>query len=233
LLIEIIGEPGVGKTHLASQAPLPFLIDTTPKGEAKSTFLKVVKDVGRYTHIRNWDELRSAIEYAGKRDDVKTIIIDTSADLQDLAREEYLKRTSKSSGKERISALQIEYGKIRDIVDAEVIFRVTGSPPVGLGRNLVCTSQMKNLYKNIQDADGRVHTIKEGRQRDGYDRLDFESDIRLYVSLTTDSRPKRTVSVIKNRFIDRASDDWVPEISPSWEGIKSTIKLAEGERLLE
>jgi hypothetical protein len=233
LLLEIIGEPGTGKTHLASILPKPFLIDTSPKGEARTTFIRLVKDEGRYAHVGNWDELISATKKAGARFDVKTVILDTSADLQDMARAEYMRIHG------RKGVLQIEFGFVRDLVDAQIVYKLTASPPTGYGKNVVCTSQMKDLYKTIQDSEGKAHSFKEGRQRDGYQRLDFQADVRLFLQLKEDKvgevmKTRRICTVIKNRFIDKASDEWISDVNPiSWESIRKLVKLAPGEVVLE
>ncbi len=250
LMVEIIGEPGVGKTHLASTFPRPFLLDTTPKGESKSIYLKVqgatdkrgsVAEASRfYSHVRTWDDVTRWAEAAMKSPEVATIVVDTGADLQDLARDEYLSRSKRP----RTSALQIEYGKIRDIVDVELIFKVTALPPTGAAKNIVLTSQMKNLYKMVQDIDGRVHAVKEGRQVDGFARADFESDIRIYLKLSEENVVKdgvptgarrwvRYIDVNKNRFIDKASDGWISSIGPDWKEVRKLVRPAPGEVIVE
>ena len=238
IMVEIIGEPAAGKTHLASLSARPFLIDTTPKGESRSVFLKNAKDAMRYIHIGNWTELVTAVKLAGDRTDVKTVIIDTSSDLQDMAVKEYLKRNPGRKG-----VMQYEYGRVRDMIDAEIVFKIAALTPNGFGKNLIMTSQMKDLWKSSMDADGAVHSAKEGRQRDGYQRLDFESDIRLFVFLKDEvvnvgtpnqkTMSKRYVQVAKNRFIDKASDKWIANINPTWEDIKGLVVLNPGEVIPE
>jgi len=229
LLVEIIGDTGVGKTHFASLFPSPFMIDTTPKGEARSVFLKASKQNEiNYTRARNWDEVKNCIKIGGTDNAVKTLIIDDSTELQRLATPAYLA----SLGKPRKQALQIEYGHIRDFVDVDVIFKVTAEPPTGYGKNLVCTSKLKDLYKTALDSDGKQISWKEGKQRDGYARLDYQSDLRFLMTIAEGSPPTRQIAVAKNRFLDKVNDSaiWKSVIKGTWEDVKS---LCVGETLVE
>lgn len=239
-MTEIIGETGTGKTHFASLFPSPFMIDTTPKGESRSVFVKVQKQKGvpnpelNYARARSWSELTNHIKLAGNDDKIKTVIIDNSLELQKLASPVYLAQQKST----RVRALQIEYGHIRDIVDVDAIYKITAEKNLiepskgGYGKNLVLTSQMKDLYKSITNDEGKQVSWKEGRQRDGYARADFQSDLRLYVEIVENSPPTRQVKVVKNRFVDKVTGgaDWKGVIQPTWEGIKS---LCVGEVLLE
>lgn len=233
IMCEIIGENATGKTHLASCFPRPFLIDTTPKGESRAVFAKLNPDRTRYAHVQNWTELIAAAKPAMARFDVATIIIDTSADLQDLARDEYLKRNPSRKG-----VMQYEYGRVRDIIDVELIFKVCALPPNGVGKNLVFTSQMKDLYTNAMDNAGQMHSTKTGRKTDGYSRSDFECDLRFYLSLKevmgeNGVKYERRVDVVKNRWTDKASDAWIPTIKSSWLEVKKLIKPLKDEVIVE
>ena len=263
LLVEIIGETGVGKTYIASTAPKPFLIDTSVKGEACTTFKRVGREMfntdysDRYVHVQNWVDIQSAIKKSCERFDVSSVIIDNSSDLQDMAKDKYLS----SFDKKRVQAIQVEYGKIRDLVDVDTTFKVAAMPPNGAGKNLILTSQMKDKWKQVQTSSNDVKAIQDGRMRDGYARLDFQSDIRLHVVIqdscskcgkiiptgeicNTESclktfpmpskKLKRFVSVVKNRFLNRVGESWIPELKTNdWSGIKELVKLAPGEKLLE
>jgi len=231
LFVQIIGETGVGKTYLSSLFPKPFMIDTSAKGDSEIVFKRLVGESSRYKQIKGWTELVSAVKEACERRDVSTVIIDTGSDLQLLAEEEYLRRISKP-GKERISALQIEYGRIRDIIDLEVIYPVC-SVSKGAAKNLVMTLQMKPLYKKVMDASGNVTVIQEGRQANKYERLDYAADIKLYIFLEGEKIKKRHTLVVKNRFLDQAGTDWIPEVEANYQEVRKLIKLRTGEMLLE
>jgi len=210
--VEVIGEPGVGKTHLSLLFPRPILFDTTPKGEALPVVIKLfgpdkAKEI--WNPVFTLSELRQKIGLAVSSGKYATIIIDTSANLQDMSKKEWLK----NRGREK--PLPFEYVEIREPID-NLIEEITKK----YGLNLVFTSQMKDEY----GPDGK----KTGRRvRDGYIKLPFMADIRLYIELKTEPKVERKVHVVKNRFRDRASQDWIPEISPSWEDIVKLTGLPE------
>jgi len=213
IMVEIIGEPGTGKTHLSLTFPNPLLIDTTPKMESLVVAKKLYPEdwQKRYRHVNTMQQLRAAVEY-GIREGFKTVIFDTSPDLQRLAVNEWLQET----GKEKPYPIVV-FGQIRDKVD-KVIYRV-----VSAERNVVFTSQLKDEY---------VGGEKTGRrERDGYKRLDFMCDIRLYLKIVevkegSKKKYKRVAKVIKNRFLDVLSPDYVWEIvNPSFEDIKKLVLL--------
>ena len=208
LMIELIGEPAVGKTHLASSFPKPFVIDTTPKMEARAIVAKVLGEGWneRYAAIRDYRELLRAVDAATKREDVATVVIDTGADLQSLAASEYLRRKREEEHKERERVLPVEYGRVRDMVDNEIINRV-----IRAEKNLILTAQMKDEY---------VEGKKTGRRvRDGYPRANYLSDIRILIKIVEEKAGDKTVYkrvglVVKNRFIDVTSEDYVWELNP-------------------
>ena len=206
LLVEIIGEAGVGKTHLALQFPRPIVFDTTPKGEALPVVIKLfgAEKAREIWHpVFTLSELRQKVELAMSSGKFATIVIDTSANLQDMSKKEWLKK------KGREKPLPFEYVEIREPID-QLIEEVTKKH----GMNLVFTSQMKDEY----GPDGK----KTGRRiRDGYVKLPFMADIRLYIELRKlpDNKTERVVHVVKNRFRDKASDEWIPKINPCWEDI--------------
>jgi len=215
LLVEIIGEPATGKTHLSLLFPNPMLIDTTPKKEALSIVKKLYPEdwQKRYRHVTTMAELRNAVEY-GLKAGFKTIIFDTSADLQKLATKEWLIEHKKES-----PYPIVVFGQIRDKVD-EVIYKIIKS-----NVNVVTTSQLKDEW---------IKGEKTGRrERDGYKRLAFMSDIRLYLKIVekkvevggkTGVKYVRVAKVIKNRFIDITSPDYVFEIeNPDFEKIKKLV----------
>lgn len=222
LLVEIIGEAGVGKTHLGCLFPNPIILDTTPKGEALPVVRKLhPKDwKKRWVPIRTLTDLKQTIEMIISKKEFKTVVVDTSANLQDLSKKEWLKR---HSGREK--PLPFEYVEIREPID-ELVSRITKDAMI----NLVMTSQMKDEY----GPDGK----KTGRRiRDGYVKLPFMADIRLYIELKqipyveggmTKYKYERIVHVIKNRFRDPANpNEWISRIKPTWEDIVKLTGLEE------
>ena len=212
LLIEVIGETGVGKTHFCLTFPDVYLIDTSPKMEAYAVALKLNK-LDRYCTVGAYTDITTKIDELIKRNDVKTVAIDTGANLQGLAALHYLELLEEK-GKKREKIIQVEYGRVRDLVDQEIIRKVILND-----KNLVITSRLKDEYIDGQKT-GR-------RERDGYPRLPDQADIRLYIELVEDKTFgtfSRVIHVIKNRFIDRTSKDWIPKLSRNdAEGVKELV----------
>jgi hypothetical protein len=123
ILVEVYGEPECGKTHFCfSGAELgynPFLIDTTPKAEGQAIAIKFFGDKynEHYARARTLSDVRKYVDFA-LNNGYNIISIDTSANLQDMAIEEW----KKEKGRDR--PLPFEYGDIRDKVDNAVIYRV-------------------------------------------------------------------------------------------------------------
>jgi hypothetical protein len=208
VLVEIIGEPAVGKTHLSLTFPKPLLIDTTPKREARVIAYKVLGPEAekRYIHVKKYQELVQAIKSIP--DTVKTVIIDTGSDLQGMAANYEIER------RDRERLMPFEYGRVREMVDEDVIEAV-----VEKNRNLVMTAQMDDEYVNGQKTGKRIPK--------GYKRMAFQADIRLFLYLAPEKgqageieispyglgftyRPEATLTtkmarkavVIKNRYTD-------------------------------
>lgn len=212
LLVEVIGEPGVGKTHFSLLFPSPFLIDTTAKGEALPIVMKLYPDdwQKRYRNISDWEELEQAVGEALADESIKTVIIDTSADLQRLAVAEYLRRTKKQA----VYPIT-QYQHVRKLID-DLQWKI-----IKALRNLVLVAQMKDEYVQNQKTGRRI--------RDGYKKTPFQADLRFYIYLERedDGSVRRHVKVVKNRFVDPTGPDWVDEINPSWEDVKAITKLPE------
>jgi hypothetical protein len=226
VFIEIIGEPAVGKTHLSLTFPKPLLIDTTPKREARIIAYKVLgaEATKRYIHIKNYQELVEAINNIG--DDVKTVIIDTSSDLQELALEYELQR------KDRKQLMPYEYGRLREMVDTDITEQVSQD------KNLIFISQMDDEYIEGKRTGRRIPK--------GYKRAAFQADIRLLLYLAPETgtageleisqyglsfayRPAplhgklvRKAAVIKNRYTDPTAGLTIIE-NPTAEKIKQLI----------
>jgi len=233
VLVEIIGEPAVGKTHLALTFPKPFLFDTTPKMEARTIAYKVLgADASRrYMPVKNYPQLVEGLKAVLKRDDVKTVIIDTGADLQGMCVEYEVER------KQRERLLPVEYGRIREMIDTDITEAV-----IETDRNLVMTAQMDDEYLNGQKTGRRVPK--------GYKRMAFQADIRIFLYLApvegsagsageieispyglsftyvpgrATAKLIRKAVVIKNRYTDMTREGYTVIENPTAESIKNLI----------
>ena len=232
LFLEVIGEPSVGKTHLASLFPMPALLDTTTKGEGYAVFSKLHADwKRRYFRIRCLEDVRLALKFIKQnKEGFKTVVFDTSADLREMGSKEYLVELNKA-GKERQALMPQEYRWVNEKING-FIDEVTDVEK-GLGMNLVFTSQMRDEWRENKPTGRRI--------RKGYPDANFQSDIRLFLQLTQKVDEKtmqvipneyeRKCQVIKCRFRDQANkEDWVAELKVlDWAGIVGLAKLKEGQ----
>lgn len=229
LFVEVIGEAAAGKTHLSCIFSKPAVLDTTPKKESYVILRKLYPDWKRRHHpIRSLEDVRTALKFIKTApNDFKTVVVDTSADLRDLASKEYLDEKRKA-GKERESVMPREYKWVNEKVDA-IIDEVQSE----LKLNLVFISQMKDEWVGDKSTGRRI--------RRGYPSANFQADIRLFLQIENKvdektmkvipNRYKRTCRVIKNRFRDQTNEEeWIPVLKElNWKGIVELSKLEESE----
>lgn len=221
IIVELIGEPESGKTHLASSFPNPCIIDTTDKGEAKAIVMDLYNDWReRYNLVSSFNEIRTAVGVANKQGR-KTIVFDTSKGLDILAMKEYVKEEGHQPYP------PTEWGKVRRRID-DMLFFISAK----CSMNIVLTSPLTDEYKNTGMVDRKGYPIqmKSGRRkRDGYPKLDFQADIRLLLKvIEKEDKWVRQAIVFKNRFCDKISDSYIHKMngdSVSYNGIKKLVLL--------
>lgn len=192
LLVELIGEPESGKTHFSLLFPNSILMDTTPLGEGKVIIKKVYPDdwKSRYFAIKSMKDVRKAVVIA-KEVNRKTVSIDTSSGLVDLAAREWCIENDKKA----VYPI-VNYGRVYDKVDMVL------SDILDSGINLVLTSGLKDEYKDGEKTGRREH--------DGYKRLQHYCSIRILLQLKSEGdKWIRTTRVAKNRFRDKAGEDYI------------------------
>ena len=182
LLIELIGEEGTGKTHTSLLMPNPILIDCTEQGEGKLIAMKIFPNdwERRYKHLGDW---RGLLDIP---DGFATYIFDTSKGLVRLMADKWCAKYKK----QRVYP-PMAYGEVHNMVD-RLVQGIMSKPA-----NVVMTSIFRDEY--IDDKKTGI------RERDGYKRLRFESWLRLHIKIENN---KRIYKVIKNRFVDKLSDDY-------------------------
>ena len=229
LFVEIIGEPSVGKTHLACLFPKPAFFDTTPSKEAYKVLRKIYPTdwKERYFTVRSITDINNAVKTVkGQESKFKTVVIDTSADLREMAGKEYLEEKRKE-GKERAQMMPEEYRWVNEKIDG-LIDKVMGD----MRMNLVFTAQMRDEWVDRKPTGRRI--------RKGYPTADFQSGLRLYLSLVQKVDEKtmnlinewsRKCRVVKNMPRDQANkEEWRVELTDiSWKGIVELTMLGEGE----
>lgn len=184
LLIELMGEEGTGKTHTGLLFPNPILLDCTEQGEGKIIAMKVFPNdwEKKYKHITDWHDLLSV------PDGFATCVFDTSKDVVRLMSDRWCYKYKKK----QVYPPQA-YGQVYNMLD-KFIVSILHKPA-----NVVMTSIFRDEY---------IDDKKTGkRERDGYTRLNFESSLRFHI--TIEYKLNRVYNVIKNRFVDKTSDDYV------------------------
>ena len=227
LLVEVIGEPSSGKTHLSSLFPKPALFDTTPKGEGYVILKKLYPEEWkmRYFRIYTFDDFTVSLNFVKTKGEFfKTVVVDTSVDLRALGAKAWLKLH-----KDRERLMPEEWGWVNVKVD-DLVTEVTNQK--GACMNLVLTSQMQDEWLDRKTTGRRI--------RKGVPTMNFQADIRLFLLLKQKADPQtmqlineyeRICRVLKNRFRDQANkEEWVSDLKElSWKGIKELTKLGVGE----
>lgn len=188
LLVELIGEEGTGKTHTGLLFPNPILLDCTEQGEGRLIAMKLFPSEldKRYKHITDWHDLLSV------PDGFDTYVFDTSKDVVRLMSDKWCDKYKKK----QVYPPQA-YGQVYNMLD-KLIRSIMHKPA-----NVVMTSVFRDEY---------IDDKKTGkRERDGYKRLRFESWLRFHI--TIEYKVNRVYTVIKNRFVDKTSDDYVSRLT--------------------
>lgn len=194
LLVEVVGDTGKGKTHTSLLFPEPVLVDLTITGESDLIVMKLYRDDWKERYFRpdSWGDLYMFLQDEKRLKRFKTVIFDTSRDLVNLVS----RRWCDEHGKKEVYPPQA-WGQVYDMVDEILSYLIYKKE-----MNVVLTSGLKDEY-----IDGKRTGNKE---RDGFTRLPGRCDVRLYVVVENGVRKWK---VIKNRFVDETSSEYVKELT--------------------
>lgn len=203
ILIEIVGEPSVGKTHMALGFPEPYLIDCGPKGEGETIVKKIYNNTdNRYVKARTWKGVEDGVNLAIK-EKKESIIFDLSDYLITFAGREWCRINNKKSVFP-VGNYQHVNRMVDDIIDK-------------------CLTNEMNVIMVSGLRDNWVDDKKTGRREHaGYKKLPYQCDIRILLELIKeDDKWIRKGRVVKNRFVDKCSDEF-KEYLPScdYEGVR-------------
>ncbi len=198
IFVEVISEAGVGKTDFVSKIPNIALLDLTPSQEGDVIFLKYHDEKyfnEHYFPCQSFNDILHAIRDIPE--DTKTIAIDGSQYIIDMAEAQWIKEQPK----QREAALQREYGALYSMVREKIIYPLIKKPC-----NVVFTSILKDVWIN----DKRTGQ----RERSGFKPADVMRDFGLYLYIEENIRKNK---VVKNRFVSLIiTIDGVQSENPSY-----------------
>jgi len=157
--LDISGEKGVGKTHLACSFPKSLAIADT---EYKAYTVAKKFDNILWKRVENFADVRSLVQDALDNDDIKTVVVDSGADLVAMAGLEWNAETGKNY-RWPIS----NYGHAYDKVDELIL-------PLEENRKyFVATSRMKDEW---------IGDVSTGRRiRDGYKKFPWSLSLNIHL----------------------------------------------------
>jgi|SaaInl8_200m_RNA_FD_contig_71_841023_length_4786_multi_5_in_0_out_0_6 hypothetical protein len=157
--VDITGKQGIGKTHFACTFPKPLIICDT-EFKAYTTASKF--DGVHWKRIKVFDDIRQAVYHAVDNDEIKTVVIDSGADLVSLASEEWCKENNKKSVFP-ITNYKHVYAKIDELV-------------------LLLEESRKWFVSTSRLKDEWVGDTSTGRKiRDGYRKFPWSLSLNLWI----------------------------------------------------
>lgn len=209
MLIEIVGEAGVGKTHMSCGFDNVLFFDCGKNKESEFVFRKVSEDdtglTGGYVWIREWKDIEEALNSVVI---YNTVVFDLSEQLVKMAGREWM-RVNKKRAVYPITNYQYVYGIVDKLIE-ELVFK---------GVDIVMISGLKDNWVDDKRTGRREHA--------GYKNLPYQADIRILLCVEdVDGVMKRVGKVVKNRFLDVCSDDYIKELSScDYKGIMELVKF--------
>jgi len=197
--IEYFGESERGKTHNGQTYPDVATCDTISQGDVWLIAKKF--DNKMVMRAKTFDDIRRFIQYCVTNPKIQSVVIDSGADLVEMAETEWLKENRRKSvyvpGEGGFQWADV-YEKIDELVQKVKI----------ANKYLIITSQMKDEWIKTPE---QKENVKTGRRiRDGYKKLVWGLSVRVQlVSGITDDEghihfPDRIFGkVVKNRFLPK------------------------------
>lgn len=215
--VEIFGKYDYGKTHFAETFPAPAHIDTEGKADI------VMRKLGntKWFPVKVFQDIRNAVYTCVKDDSVKTIVIDSSSDITEMAKEEWIMETGKQPvfKNDDGTIARFLYHQIYNKID-ELIRMVREGE-----KNLVLTSRVEHRWE-----DGRV--VEEWTERKGYKKADYQVMIliRAVKGLPDPQNPgKRKYGrftfglVEKNNFVGEIEGKKPYLVDLSYQGVRNEL----------
>jgi hypothetical protein len=137
----VSGEPDSGKSHLLRTFPDPIFLDT----EGKAWVVLEKFNPIPWKRVKSFDDIRKGILWALDRPEIKTIVVDSAADLSDLAGDEFMSEKNV----EKIFPV-VQYKKVYDKIDP-LILDIQEA-----GKYFACSSRRKDEYLNDNRTGRRI-----------------------------------------------------------------------------
>ena len=205
---------GWGKSHLAMATGDSCMIDMTPSKDAEIAAQHIYGDEfdDRYIVLREYNAIVKEIE----RVKYPVVCLDTGDSFRDVLKREYLIRHNVERAKKNKPPVgrvypQTEWGAVYDI-GRDFFYDICDN------KSIVVTEGVKDKYK-MNDELGK--TVPTGKSiPDGLKILRGIADIVLNIVV---DKKGRSVEVLKNRFMDIASDDFITPVDSMNDLIKKMI----------
>lgn len=192
IIVEVIGNPEVGKTDFCSKIPNSAMIDLTVWGESDIIFEKNRSAEEVDTLYIHAESLNTIVRFI--RDlppEITTVCFDGSSNLMGLIEADWCQE------KGRKSALQLEYGELYERLNDKIIKSLKDRPC-----NIVFTSGLKDEYIGTIDEKGRTSSVKTGKKlSQGIKPMEYIRDVGL--NLYYDDEGMRANRILKNRFVSK------------------------------
>lgn len=192
IIVELVANWECGKSHFCSCIPASAMVDLTTRSESDVIFLKNRTEKEYEELYYPAENLNGILRFIRDLpENITTICFDGSANLLSYIEEQWCSENN------RKQALQVEYGKLYEVLSTKIIKPIIKRPS-----NLVFTSSLKEEYIGGVDANGRATSVKTGKkERQGIKPMSYICDVS--INLYFDENGHRTNKITKNRFISR------------------------------
>lgn len=217
-IIVIIGETKVGKSRLAMSASNCVMIDMTPDSNSKPAAFDAFNDEFEERYFKVDEDCEEVLRIIDKTD-AKTVCLDEGKNLRNAFAKPVLEEINEERAAEKPPKKAIKtifpINKWQDVyVDINDMFNKYDGK-----KNFVITQGMKE--KRVFDKESKQNVLTGTKVTDGLNILPTVADVILHVAINdvkAGSPPKvirrdRVVTVVVNRFLDKAdSDVWVETV---------------------
>ena len=230
MVVYINGEAKVGKSALAmlgfsGTGVDTLMLDMTPAKHARFAAMNVYGDNFNDRYFSFEEDAEKLLNVVEEHPDIATICIDESKNLRDAFAKPVLDTINEERSLAKKKSVKTIYPVTRwaDVYKGvDDMFRKYEGV-----HNFIITAGLKD--KRGFDKDTKTSYVTGKRESEGLKTLKTVCDVGLNVSIDEKAR-KRTVTVLINRLLDAAGEEWVAEIT----GLEDLMeKIVDGGRYKE